>query len=193
MAVTPPDELLRRDRTLLVLVDLQERLIPELVDAPAVLGRAGLLLEAGRVLGVPVLATEQNPRVFGRTAPPLQPYLPAGGPIEKMTFSCLGAPAFEDAVRNARRPQLVVFGAESHICVAQTVLGALAAGYRVHVPADAVTARSSLDRKVGLDRMRAAGAVITSTEMAVYELLERAGTDEFRALLPAIKAAAAGA
>ncbi len=165
--------------------------MPAIVDADAVVRRAVLILKAGRVLGLPLLVTEQNPRAFGPTVPALRPFLPPGGPIGKMAFSCLGDPAFREAVARSGRTRLLVFGVESHVCVAQTVLGAREEGWTVHVAADAVSARIPLDRQVGLDRMRSAGAVITTAEMAVYELLGAAGTEEFRKLLPAIKASAA--
>ena len=180
-------ENLRRDDCLLVLIDIQKVLIDPCVDADAVRKNAAALLDVARVFTLPVLFTVHNADKLGSVLPELLKKAPSAQVIDKMEFSGLENPAMAEAVRQSQRRTLLLAGIESHVCVFHTGAHALRLGYRVHLAADAVSSRSAGNRQVGLDRLAKAGAVISSTEMMIYELLQRAGTVEFRTLLPLLK------
>jgi nicotinamidase-related amidase len=183
----------RREDTCLVVVDVQDALARAMpADSfPRVARNLVLLASAARTLGLPTLVTEQYPKGLGRTIGPLAEALAAGGaapaPIEKVEFACTRVPAFLDALATTGRRTVLLGGVEAHVCVLQTALGLLEAGYRVQVPADAVCSRTASNRQVGLDLMAGAGAVVTSAETVVFQLLGRAGTPEFKALAPLLK------
>lgn len=179
--------LLSRDRTAFLIVDVQEKLLGEVFGRENALRRATTLAKAAAVLKLPVLITEQNPKVFGATAKPIREALAGVKPIEKMIFSCLAVDAVRDALAKLDRPQLVVFGCETHICVCQTALDAVAAGFDVHVAFDACAARNEANHLLGVDKMKAGGVIPSAAEIVLFDLLERAGTDEFRTLLPLLK------
>ncbi len=174
-------------RTALVVVDFQEKLTPAVVDHAQVVKSALLLLRLARTLSLPVVLTTQYARGLGPTIPEI---LSAAGvtPLDKLTFGCFGDPAFAERLAAlGDRGQLVVTGIESHICVAQTVFGALDAGYEVHIASDAVSSRTAQNREVGLARMERAGAFLSSAEMVIYELLGRSDTAAFKTMLPGLK------
>jgi nicotinamidase-related amidase len=179
---------LDRSRAAVLVVDVQDRLTPAM--PPETLARvvkyARALVEAGKTLGLPVLATEQYPKGLGRTVPELRELLPSA-PLEKVHFSCGADPAFAAALEATGRRQVIVAGMETHVCVFQTVRDLVAAGYEVHVCADAVSSRTEEHRRTGLELCRAAGATITTAETAIFDLLGRAGTDEFRKVAPLVK------
>lgn len=174
---------LDRSKAVLVVIDIQEKLCqamnPEVLSA--LTGNAGILLEAAGELGLPVIATEQYVKGLGETLPPLKSLLPAAA-LEKMTFSCCGDPKFMDALKATGRNQIIISGMETHVCVLQTALELLDAGFTVHVVADGVMSRHENNWQTGLSVMAAAGAVISSTETVLFQLLKVAGTDEFRKL-----------
>lgn len=174
--------LLNRDRSVLVIVDVQERLAPAMQDSEQVLARTRILLEAAGALDVPVLVSEQYPEGLGHTVAALQPHLAQATVVAKTCFSCGGEPAFLAALERLQRSQLVVCGMETHVCVLQTALELQERGYGVHVVADAVGSRHAERRELGLARMRHAGCVIVESEMVVFEWLGAAGTDTFRKL-----------
>ena len=167
--------LLRRDRTALVVVDVQEAFRPYEAFA-AVADSARKLLQAARILDVPRVVSEQYPKGLGHTAPEVG--LEGEPLLEKTVFSAARAERFD----LAGREQALVCGIETHVCVSQTVHDLLAAGIEVHVPADAVGSRHELDHARGLERLERAGAVVSTVEAALFELLERAGTPEFKAV-----------
>lgn len=179
--------LLSRDRTAVLIVDVQEKLLGEVFGRELALKRATTLAKAATILKLPVIVTEQNPKVFGATAKAIREALGGVKPVEKMVFSCLGVDAVRDALAKLDRPQLVVFGCETHICVAQTALDAVAAGLDVHGAFDACAARTEANHLIGIEKMKAGGVIPGSTETVLYDLLERAGTDDFRAILPLLK------
>lgn len=171
--------------TTLLAIDLQERLVPALTDAARFLSRARLLLEGGALLGLPVIATEQNPRGLGSTLPGL---LPDGvAPHAKTSFDAIATPSIAAALGGTG--SVVVLGCETHVCVLQTVLSLRAAGRRVLVVADATASRQAEDRSLGLARMASEGAEIVSAEMVLFEALRDAADPRFRALSALIKAA----
>ncbi|HTK94626.1 MAG TPA: hydrolase [Terriglobales bacterium] len=181
---------LTAERTALVVVDIQEKLLPPIHEKERLLRNAQLLLRLAKIQNLPVVATTQYARGLGGTVPEIASLLPADTqPIDKLEFGCFGSEAFCAAVRKLpkQRDALLVCGMETHICVLQTVLGALQQGYAVHVAADACGSRAELNWKLGLERMRDAGAVISSTEMAIYELLRGSGTAQFKEMLQHLK------
>lgn len=181
-------ELLSRDDSLLVVVDVQERLVPAVPAAARVIERVRLLLEAARLLQVPVIATEQYPKGLGPTVETVRAALPPGtAPVEKADFSCMPVPEFASRIMTLGREQIVVTGLEAHVCVGQTALDLVGAGKRVFVPADAVASRRDEDAAVALRRLERAGVTVTTAEAVVFEWLRRAGTPEFKALSPRIR------
>ena len=167
--------MLSRDRTTLLVVDVQEGFRPYPAFAP-VASACSKLVRAARILGVPTLVSEQYPKGLGHTAPEVG--LQDEPRIEKSVFSAARAEGFD----LHGRPQAIVCGIETHVCVSQTVQDLLEEGLEVHVPADAVGSRHELDYERGLRRMERAGAVIGTVESVLFELLERAGTPEFKAV-----------
>ncbi len=180
-------ENLRRDDCLLVLIDIQKVLLDPCVDADGVRKNAVALLDVAKVFGLPVLFTVHNADKLGGALPELLNRAPSAQVMNKVEFSGLENPAIAEAVRQSGRRTLLLIGIESHVCVFHTGVHALRAGYRVHLAADAVSSRSAANRQIGINRLGKAGAVISSTEMMTYELLQRAGTAEFRTLLPLLK------
>lgn len=179
--------LLDRHQSLLLVVDVQEKLAPAIHEGPAAIANNRRLLGAADRLGIPVIVSEQYVRGLGHTVPDLLP-LPTGAHrFEKMHFSCTREPGFLELIATTGRRQIIVTGMEAHVCVLQTVLGLVAAGHEVHLVEDAASSRTPANRTAAIARARAAGAGIVTTEMVVFEWLERAGTDEFRTLLPLIK------
>lgn len=173
-------DLLTRGDAVLVVVDVQERINAVMADQGH-LGRIAVLIEACAGLGVPVVATEQYPKGLGPTVASLARLLSAP-PVVKETFSCAREPLVRAALEATGRRQAIVVGIEAHVCVLQTALDLAAAGFQVHVPHDAVCSRRPADKAWALHRMVAAGVIVTTTESALFELLERCGTDEFRAV-----------
>ncbi len=164
------------DGAVLLLIDLQERLMPVIADHEAVVARAVRLAEAAALLDVPVRATEQNPAGLGSTVPPLAGY--PQSVLAKTTFSAAGDPGFAALLPGAG--QIVVAGCEAHVCVLQTVLDLLAAGRRVAWAADATGSRDPADRAAAIDRARQHGADIVTSEMVLFEWLRDARHPRFR-------------
>jgi nicotinamidase-related amidase len=167
--------LLARDRAALVVVDVQEAFRPY-ASFERVASGCATLLRGARLLEVPALVSEQYPKGLGHTAPEVG--LEGEKPLEKTVFSAVRAEDFDLGGRD----QAIVCGIETHVCVSQTVHDLLDRGVEVHVPADAVGSRHALDYERGLERLERAGAVVTTVEAALFELLERAGTPEFKAV-----------
>jgi nicotinamidase-related amidase len=182
--------LMERTRSVLVVVDLQARLAPAIDGIDGVKAAAARLIRAAAALGVPVVFTEQNPKRLGPTDPTLLAAAPGAALLAKMHFGALAEPAVAahvEALRQAGRDQAVVLGTETHVCVLQTALQLLAAGWTVFVAEDGCGSRRPADRSAGLTRLRAAGAITSTAEIAIFEWLRRADTREFRALLPLIR------
>ena len=167
--------LLDRDRAALVVVDVQEGFRPYASFA-GVAQACAKLVRAARILDVPRVVSEQYPKGLGHTAPEVG--LEGERPLEKSVFSAARAEGFDLAGSD----QALVCGIETHVCVSQTVQDLLERGVEVHVPADAVGSRHEIDYERGLERLERAGAVVTTVEAALFELLERAGTPEFKAV-----------
>ncbi|MBT0665419.1 hydrolase [Geobacter pelophilus] len=174
---------LDRNNAVLVVIDVQEKLCRAMDDKvlDKLVNNASILQEAAKELAMPIIATEQYVKGLGETLPALKERLctPA---IEKMTFGCCGEANFPDQLRALGKKQVIITGMETHVCVLQTVLELLDAGYVVHLVKDAVMSRRKENWLVGVEAARDAGAVITSTEAALFQLLKVAGTDEFKKL-----------
>ncbi|MDR2239946.1 MAG: hydrolase [Zoogloeaceae bacterium] len=173
------DTLIERDRSALLVIDIQERLLPHIHDGQTALDNALWLVQIAQRLGVPVMASEQYPKGIGRTVAVLRELIPATAIGEKLHFSCVKARCLE-RLPGADRPQIVVVGTESHVCVLQTVLDLRRQGKEVFVVADAVGSRRPADKELALARMRDGGAHIVSREMTAFEWLQQAGDDTFR-------------
>ena len=168
----------------LIVVDIQERLLPPIFEKDRLLKNAQLLVRLAGILEIPIIATTQYAKDLGETVEDVKLLLPSAA-IDKQSFSCFGSDVFCSAMKRlpGQRNTALLCGMESHICVAQTALAALREGYLVHVASDAVSSRTEWNWKIGLERMRAAGAVISSTEMMIYELLRGSGTEAFKEML----------
>jgi nicotinamidase-related amidase len=168
---------LEADRTTLVVVDVQEAFRRAIPDFDRIARATATLIEGASIIGVPIVATEQYPKGLGETVPEVAEHLPEGTrPLEKVIFSAAEAEGFDLGDRD----QALVCGIETHVCVNQTALDLLASGVDVQVAEDAVGSRTDENKGVGLHKMEKAGAEITSVETALFELLGRAGTDEFK-------------
>ena len=179
--------LIDRHQSLLLIVDIQEKLAPAIHEGAAAIANNQRLLAAADRLGVPIVVSEQYVRGLGPTVQDLQPLPPRAQRFEKMHFSCAREPGFLDLIADSGLRRIIVTGMEAHVCVLQTVLGLLDAGYAVCLVEDATSSRTPANRAAAISRMREAGADIVTTEMVLFEWLARAGTDEFRTLLPLIK------
>jgi nicotinamidase-related amidase len=173
----------------LIVVDIQEKLLPPIFNKEAMVRNSQLLIRLAKILSIPAMVTTQYSNGLGNTVPEIASLLTEVQTIDKMEFGCFGSDEFRSGLKKlpGNRNTVLLCGMEAHICVTQTALGALNDGYLVHVASDAVGSRSESNWKIGLDRMRAAGGVISSTEMMMYELLRCSGTPQFKELLPYIK------
>ena len=178
---------IQRTQAGLVVVDIQERLLPAIFEKERVAQNAMRLIQGAAMLGVPVFATEQYRKGLGATVAEVAVVIPGFTPMEKLTFSSCGAPGFMEALQTKGVKDVILCGIEAHVCVSQTCLDLLDRQYRVFVVADAVSSRTAENHRCGVERMRDAGAVIVSAEMILFELLERAGTDEFKKVLELVK------
>ncbi len=186
MELSMTARLVRQD-CLVLLIDLQERLVPVIEGNSRIVARCRLLAAAARALAVPLLVSEQYPQGLGPTVAALQRELGDAPRFAKMDFSCAAVPAIVDAVRARGRRTLVLAGVEAHVCVLQTALGFRELGFSVALVADATGSRREESRALALERARAAGCALVDTEMVLFEWLERAGTPEFKLLAPWIR------
>ncbi len=178
---------LNKEDTVLLIVDIQEKLAAVMQEREAVVRNTLHLIELAKMLGMPVMLTEQYPKGLGPTVAEIRDALPAYRPIEKLSFDCCGQSSFlEDLKKHGKRTVLLA-GMETHICVLQTCIGLLKGGMEVHVVRDAVCSRTKGNWKTGIEFMRDAGAVVTGTETALFQLLKVAGTEEFKKISQRIK------
>jgi nicotinamidase-related amidase len=173
----------------LIIVDMQEKLLPPIWEKERLTRNVQLLIRLAGILKIPAVVTTQYAKGLGSTVPDIASLLPDTPSIDKLMFSCFGSDVFTTLLKRlpGQRTTVLLCGMETHICVMQTALGALREGYLVHVASDAVSSRTELNWRIGLDRMRAAGAILSSTEMIIYELLRSSGAPAFRELLPYLK------
>ncbi|MDE0149018.1 MAG: hydrolase [Rhodospirillaceae bacterium] len=191
--------MMNADSSQLLLIDIQERLAPATLDGARVVERAGILLDAAALLGVPHTVSEQYPRGLGPTVAAVREKADPERIFDKVHFSCqaddrlaavlaeTGAETGAKTGAETGRRDAILCGMEAHVCVLQTALDLAGAGYRVHVVADAVTSRTAENRDLAVERMRTAGIGIVSTEMVLFEWLRTAGHPEFRAVSALIR------
>ena len=180
-------KILSREKTALLLIDIQEKILKVMNDPEQVIQNSIKLIKGFKILNIPIFYTEQYPKGLGETSAPLQKELEGVNAIQKLSFSCSGAGDFFVRLKDNNVSQIVVAGIESHVCVQQTALDLLANNFQVDVAADAVSSRKEIDYKFALDRMRTNGAEITTTEAILFELLNVCGTDEFKAISRIVK------
>lgn len=178
---------IQRSKAGLVVVDIQERLLPAIFEHERLVQNAVRLIKGSAVLGLPLIVTEQYRKGLGSTAPEIAAAIPDFAPIEKLAFSACGAKGFISLLKKKKISEVILCGMEAHVCIMQTCLDLLVASFRVFVVADAISSRTQSNYQLGLERMRDAGAVMVSTEMVLLELLEKAGTDEFKQILAQVK------
>lgn len=179
--------LIRRADSLLLVVDIQQQLAPAIFDSAAITANAVRLLSAAGKLGIPAFVSEQYVRGLGPSLPEIRAAAVAAQFFEKTHFSCAAEAGVVDLLRASGRRQVVLCGSEAHVCVLQSAFGLQEAGFEVFLAADAASSRTPANRDAAIARMQAGGIGIATTEMVLFEWLERAATDEFRALLPLIK------
>jgi nicotinamidase-related amidase len=180
---------LQADHCALLVVDIQEKLLPPIFNKDELVKNSQLLVRLANILEIPVVVTTQYAKGLGATISQITSLLTKTQPIDKMEFGCFGSNEFRSALKSlpGNRNTVLLCGMEAHICVMQTALGALNEGYLVHVATDAIGSRVRWNWDIGIDRMRAAGAVISTTEMMIYELLRSSGTAQFKEMLPYLK------
>ena len=188
--VMPHPHVARSNSSILVVVDVQEPFAKAMADRDTMVSNIITLARVARINQVPIIVTEQNAKRLGPTIPEVASVLKeleVYDPIDKMVFSCYASEPFVQRVYDLGRDTLILVGMEAHVCIAQTALEALSLGYRAHVVQDAVTSRRPADFRIAMDKLRHAGAVISSTEMVSYELLGEAGTSQFKEAMQYLK------
>jgi nicotinamidase-related amidase len=188
-----PHEIARRplapEQCVLIVVDIQEKLLPAIANKELLVKNAQLLIRLAGMIGLPILSTTQYARGLGGTVPEIASLLSNSPALDKTEFGCFNNSGFCTAIKTLPgiRTTVLLCGMETHICVMQTALGAMNQGYLVHVASDAVGSRSEWNYHIGLNRVQDAGAVISSTEMMMYELLRSSSSPTFKELLPYLK------
>lgn len=178
---------LDKQEAVLVIVDIQERLAAVMSERKKVVDNCLHLIELSRLLDIPVILNEQYPKGLGHTVSEIKEALLPYEPLEKLTFSCCKGPAFPERLAAAGRKKSILVGMETHVCVLQTCIGLLREGYAVHAVSDAMCSRTKDNFQTAIEFMRDAGAVITCTETVLFQLLEKAGTEEFKIISKRIK------
>ncbi|HEY7751048.1 MAG TPA: hydrolase [Ignavibacteriaceae bacterium] len=178
-------KLLRKEKTSLLIIDIQKRILPVILNHQTVVENTLKLIKGFKILSLPVYYTEQYPKGLGNTVEEIQNELNGNKLFEKMSFSCSGADNLFEKLKSTN--QIVITGIETHVCVQQTVLDLLENNFQVNIAADAVSSRKETDHRIALERMKSNGAEITTTESILFELLEVSGTDSFKQVSKLVK------
>jgi isochorismate hydrolase len=178
------NSIIGRDECVLVIIDVQEKLMPVIADRERVVSNIARLVKVCHITGIPIVVTEQEK--LGKTVAEIYDGFSAEKALQKVDFNCFSCADFAEKIKKTGRKTIILTGVEAHICVSQTALHAIPF-YNVQIVSDAVSSRLTDNRNVALQRVRDAGAIITSTEMFIYEIVQKAGTDEFRSILPLVK------
>ena len=181
------DKLLSIETSTLLIIDIQEKILPVIHQNETVVENTIKLIKGFRVLGLPIYYTEQYPKGLGETVSLIKDELESKEPVQKLSFSCSGAVELFDDLKRRNFSQVVVCGIETHVCVQQTVLDLLANEFQVNIAADAVSSRRIKDYEIALSRMEKSGAEVTTSEAILFELLNVCGTDEFRQISRIVK------
>lgn len=179
--------LISRENAVLVVIDVQEKLFPLISGKEKVLENIQRLIQFAKIINIPVILTEQYPKGLGSTIQEIRNLIPDVAVIEKVEFSCFGSERFREIVRELNAKLLIIVGVEAHICIMQTAIEGVEEGFRVCVVSDATSSRNIEDKEIALERMKENGVIVASTEMLIYEVLKKAGTQEFRETLKLIK------
>lgn len=178
--------ILNKGKAIGIMIDMQDKLVPAIAHRERLATSCKLMLEGLKILNVPVIATQQYTKGLGDTLPELKEFTD-GKYIEKITFSSWREQSFRMAIRETKATQIMIFGVETHICVEQTVLDMLGAGLEVYLISDCVGSRFDTDKETAIRRMEKAGAIVTTSEAALFELTEQGGTDAFKAISRLVK------
>lgn len=176
-----------KENSLLLVVDFQQAMLKVMAGWEEIAGRVNQLCRAAEKLDVPILLTEQYKKGLGPTIPEVLQEISSPEIFPKEHFSACLEPDFLPAIASLYRPEIIVCGMETHVCVLQTGLDLISAGFRVHLVADAVASREERNRQIATELLRDAGAIITSTEIVIFQWARRANTDDFRRILPIVK------
>jgi nicotinamidase-related amidase len=174
--------MLEIDNTVLLVIDVQEKLLPVMHEKEKLVGNMQNLIHGMQVLEIPIILTEQYPRGLGKTVTEISELLTGVAPLAKTSFSCYGDAEFKNRLDACSRKQILVCGIECHVCVYQTAMDLKQAGYEVQVVADAVSSRTAENRETGLNLMRQMGITVTSSETVLFELLKIAEGEKFKAI-----------
>jgi nicotinamidase-related amidase len=179
--------MLEIDNTILIVIDVQEKLLPVIYDKENLTANIIKLIRGAQVLEIPLLVTEQYPKGLGGTFPEIAELIPGIEPLAKTSFSCYRDKGFKTSLDTSSRKQVLICGIECHVCVYQTAIELKEAGYGVYVVADAVSSRTAENREIGLNLMRQAGITVTGTETVLFELLKIAEGEKFKAISRIVK------
>ncbi len=179
--------MLTTDKTVLVVIDMQGKLAQSMHRRELLFENVQKIIKGAQVLGIPMLITEQNPKGLGPTIPEIADLVPGVRRIPKLSFSCCGDESFSKELSGLQRRQVLLSGIEAHVCLYQTTVDLAASGYEVHVLADAVSSRTAENKAIGLQKMKDAGASITSVETALFELLRVAEGPVFKQIISIVK------
>ena len=180
-------KILQRDKAGLLVIDIQERILKVMLNHETLVANVNKLINGFKILNLPIFYTEQYPKGLGPTTGLILPNLPPGEAIQKLTFSCSGADGLFQNLKDNKLEQIVVCGIESHVCVMQTVLDLVANDFQVNVPIDSISSRKEADYSSALMRFQSEGAIITSTESVLFELLEECRSEEFKQISKLVK------
>ena len=175
------------NNAVLVIVDVQGKLATLMKDKDILFGNLVRMTKGAKVLDIPIIWNEQVPEKLGDTIATLKEVLTDNAPLPKNSFSCCGNPAFMDKLKETGRKQVLLVGIETHICVYLTAIDLIKAGYEVQLVVDAVSSRYKVNRSIGIERMKDAGAILTTTEMSLFEMLGKAGGDQFKQIAKIVK------
>lgn len=175
------------EKTALVIIDVQEKLSRVMHEKEKLFENLQKLVKGAQILGIPILVTEQNPNGLGPTVPEIAPILTDIKPVTKFSFSCCGEEPFLREIEKLNRKQILLAGIEAHVCVYQTAIDLIEAGYEVHTVVDCVSSRTPENKNLALDKMKSEGARLTSVEIALFELLRTAKSPKFKELSKIVK------
>lgn len=176
-----------RNKTALIVVDIQEKFKPAIFEMDRVIDNTKKVIEGARILEIPIIVTEQYSKGLGRTVDTIRASLGNFQPIEKLSFSCFGEQKFLNELEKLNVTDIIILGIEAHVCITKTILDAIAKGYRVHLVTDAISSRSESNLKIAVERAKQAGAFLASSEMILFQLMDSAGTEEFKRINEIIK------
>lgn len=178
--------LLQASTSVLMVIDIQEKLMPVIAENELVFSNVNKLIQGAQILNLPIIVTEQYPKGLGNTCSEIK--LPENQPvIQKTCFSCMLSEGVNETLARLKTKSVIITGAEAHICVLKTALDALEHRYDVHIVADAVSSRTLANKQIALERLKQSGAFISSVEMILFQLLDYAGTDQFKQISKLIK------